>query len=87
MCLTPFNCLSVQFCIIIVISGGVYYHVIAANLHNHTPFIVNRTIYKRFNIQLQIPLIDEINLRQHQQLESCEAIAAKIKASANQPRP
>ena len=38
------------------------------------------------NAQLQIPLIDEINLRQHQQSKSCKAIAAKVKASASQPK-
>ena len=31
-------------------------------------------------------LIDEINLRQQQQSKSCKAIAAKVKASASQPR-
>ena len=31
-------------------------------------------------------LIDKINLRQQQQSKSCKAIAAKVKASASQPR-
>ena len=45
-----------------------------------------KTICDRCNAQLQIPLIDEINLRQHQQSKSCKAIAAKVKASASQPK-
>eukprot|EP00731_Ephydatia_muelleri_P006179 Em0003g427a len=47
---------------------------------------MNITICDRCNAQLQIPLIDEINLRQHQQSKSCKAIAAKVKASASQPK-
>ena len=47
---------------------------------------MNITICDRCNAQLQIPLIDEINLRQHQQSKSCKAISAKVKASASQPR-
>ena len=42
-------------------------------------FIMNRTVCERCSTQLQIPLIDE-----HQQLKSCKAIAARIKASASQ---
>ena len=49
----------------------------------HYEYII---ICHRCNAQLQIPLIDEINLRQHQQFKSCKAIAAKEKASASQPR-
>ena len=60
--------------------------MIAANLHNYTPSIMNWTICERCNAQLQIPLIDEINLQQHQQSKSCKVIAAKIKTSANQFR-
>ena len=44
---------------------------------------MNITICDRCNAQLQIPLIDEINPRQHQQSKSC---AAKVKASASQPK-
>ena len=55
-------------------------------MHNYTPFIMNRTICERCNAHVQIPLIDEINLRQHQQSKSCKAIVAKKKASANQFR-
>ena len=47
---------------------------------------MNISICDRCNAQLQIPLIDEINLRQHQQSKSCKAIAAKVKASASQPK-
>ena len=47
---------------------------------------MNITICDRCNAQLQIPLIDEINLRQYQQSKSCKAIAAKVKASASQPK-
>eukprot|EP00731_Ephydatia_muelleri_P011802 Em0006g696a len=47
---------------------------------------MNITICDRCNVQLQIPLIDEINLRQHQQSKSCKAVAAKVKASASQPK-
>ena len=47
---------------------------------------MNITICDSCNAQLQIPLIDEINLRQHQQSKSCKAIAAKVKASASQPK-
>ena len=47
---------------------------------------MNITICDRCNAQLQIPLIDEINLRQHQQSKSCKAVAAKVKASASQPK-
>ena len=47
---------------------------------------MNTTICDRCNVQLQIPLIDEINLRQHQQSKSCKAVAAKVKASASQPK-
>ena len=34
---------------------------------------MNVTICDCCNVQLQIPLIDEINLRQHQQSKSCKA--------------
>ena len=47
---------------------------------------MNITICDRCNVQLQIPLIDEINLRQHQQSIGCKAVAAKVKASASQPK-
>ena len=33
---------------------------------------MNITICDRCNVQLQIPLIDEINLRQHQESNSCK---------------
>ena len=59
------------------------YHVIEANLQNHT---LSSSICDRCNGQLQIPLIDGINLRQHQQSKSYKAIAAKVKASASQPK-
>ena len=56
-----------------------------ANFAKPHAFIMNITICDRCNAQLQIPLIDEINLRQHQQSKSCKAIAAKVKASPSQP--